>query len=107
MPLARAVLGSNIQRVAYSHDYAHELQGGYGLPEGYHAYLADLSLRDPLVICGTYLQFAFPDSTTHDHILVSIASEVPTILQAAKVDEGAWAYFRPDLHFGKTIKVAP
>jgi len=106
LPLARAVLGSNIQRVAYSHDYALELQEEYGLPEGYHAYLADPSSRDPLIICGTYLQFALPGSTADDHILISPASEAPTLLRDAKVNEGTWAYYRPDLYFGSAIRPA-
>lgn len=107
LPLARSILGQHVQRVAYNHDYAHELEEGYGLPEGYHAYLVVPSDSDPLVICGTYLQFASSDSQATDHILISRASETPAVLHDAGVVSGSWPYFRADLHFGKTITLAP
>lgn len=107
LPIVRSILGASVERVVYQHDYRNELQNNYNLPEGYHAYLADLTAPDSLIICGTYLQFAFPGSDNREHVLITPISGVSHALEEAGVDKKAWPFFRPDLYLGRTITIEP
>lgn len=80
-------------------DTVNEVPGGFiqNTP-AYHEYLVDsLDNKNPLIIDGTWQQFANPELLSQvPKLMVMPASQTHTVLQAAGVDPGLWHIWRPD-----------